>query len=178
MARYIYKPILLVLVTLSSLIICCKRPDVPKPVEYKGALREAEDIEVLSTEKDQMKSKMKAKKILEFQNGDIELPEGMFLETYDDTGKLASTLKADSAYYFKEEDKWRTRGHVEVINLEKEEHLTTEELFWKPTTKKIFTEKFFTLKEPTRTITGIKLQANQDLSEYSFENTAADLEIE
>ncbi len=176
--RYKYKPILLVLIASSVLVIGCKRPDAPKPIEYKGALREAEDIEVLSTEKDQMKSKMKAKKVLEFQNGDMELPEGMFLETYDETGKLTSTLKADSAYYFKEEDKWRARGHVEVFNLEKQEKLTTDELFWKPTTKKIFTEKFFTLVEPTGIISGFKLQANQDLSEYSFEDTAGDLEID
>jgi hypothetical protein len=49
--------------------------------------------------------------------------------------------------YFKDENKWRRRGgKVEVINTAKQEQLNTEELFWKPDTKKIFTDKFVTIK--------------------------------
>lgn len=173
-----YFPPLLLLLSSSFLMEGCKRPDPPKPVEYKGALREAEDIEVLSTEKDQMKSKMKAKKILEFQNGDLELPEGMYLESYDEAGNLASTLKANTAYYFKEEKKWRARGKVEVTNIEKNEQLTTEELFWKPELKSIFTDKFVTIKESTRILTGTGLEAKQDMSDYSIKNLTGEIDIE
>jgi LPS export ABC transporter protein LptC len=121
---------------------------------------------------------MKAKKILEFQNGDIELPEGIFLESFDDAGNLTSTLKANTAYYFKEEKKWRARGKVEVTNIEKKEQLNTEELFWNPDLKKIYTDKFVTIKEPTRLITGTGLDAAQDLSYYSIANITADLDVE
>lgn len=171
-------PFFLLLVSVSLFLDGCKRPDPPKPVEYKGALREAEDIEVFSTEKDQMKSKMKAKKILEFQNGDLEFPEGMYLESYDEAGNLTSTLQANSAFYFKEEKKWRARGKVEVTNIAKNEQLTTEELFWKPELKTIFTDKFVTIKESTRILTGTGLDAKQDMSEYSIKNLTGEIDIE
>ena len=173
-----YPSFVLLLVSITIFTVGCKRPDPVKPVEYKGALREAEDIEVLSTEKDQMKSKMKAKKIFEFQNGDLELPEGMFLESFDETGKLASTLKANSAFYFKEEKKWRAQGNVEVINIEKNEQLNTEELFWNPELKKIYTDKFVTIKESTRILTGTGLEAKQDMSDYSIKNLTGEIDIE
>ncbi len=173
-----YHPILILFFGFSISLVSCQRPEPAKQVEYKGPLEEGEDIEVLSTEKDQMKSRMKAKKILEFKNGDLEFPEGIFLESYDESGKLVSTLKANTAFYFKEEKKWRGRGKVEVINIDKKEQLTTEELFWKPELKKIYTDKFVTIKEPTRLITGTGLDAAQDMSYYSIANITADLDIE
>jgi LPS export ABC transporter protein LptC len=172
-----YLPLALLLFTASGWV-GCQRPEPPKPTEYKGPLQEGEDIEVLSTEKDQVKSRMKAKKIMEFQNGDLEFPEGLFLETFDEFGKLVSTLKANKAFYFKAEKKWRGQGNVVVTNIEKNEQLTTEELFWNPEQKKIYTDKFVTIKESTRILTGTGLDAKQDMSDYSIKNLTGEIDIE
>jgi LPS export ABC transporter protein LptC len=176
--KYIRSSLFSELFLVSIILFSCSHPEASKPIEYSGPLREGEDIEVFSTEKDQVKSKMKAKKVLEFQNGDLEFPDGIFVESYDEFGKLTSTLKANTAFYFKGEKKFRGRGKVEVTNLEKQEQLTTEELFWKPDIKKIFTDKFVTIKEPNRLITGTGLEAAQDMSYYSIANITADLDID
>jgi LPS export ABC transporter protein LptC len=156
----------------------CTSQETAKPVLYEGPLSEAEDIVMHYSEKEVVKVILKAKKIFEFQNGDREFPEGIYIEFYDEFGKMSSTLKANSAYYFKEENKWRGRGAVEVINIQKQEQLNTEELFWKQDTKKIFTDKFVTIKLQNEVIYGTGLDAAQDLSTYQIKNPEGEFVVE
>lgn len=158
-------------------LLGCRQKEITQPIEYTGPLREAADVDMLYSEKDRIKVKMKAKKILEFKNGDQEFPEGLYLEFYNEFGILTSTLKANHAFYFKEKNEWRGRGKVEVKNLEKKQQLNTEELFWKPETKKIFTEKFVTIKMESEVIYGTGLDAAQDLAYYTIRNPEGILEI-
>ena len=150
----------------------CQQQEAVKPILYEGALSEAEDVTMHYTEKDILKVMLKAKRVLEFQNGDREFPDGIYLEFYDEFGKISSTLQANSAYYFKNE------GKVEVINIEKQEHLNTEELFWNMGTKKIFTDKFVTIKLQNEIIYGTGLDANQDLSNYQIKNPEGEFTVE
>jgi LPS export ABC transporter protein LptC len=155
----------------------CSPPEVAKPIAYTGAQREIEDVEMLYTEKQTLKVKLLAKKIFEFQNGDREFPEGIYIEFYDETGKLTSTLQANTAFFFKAEEKWRGRGKVEVKNIDKNEQLNTEELFWKQDTKRIFTDKFVTIKQQTEVIYGTGLEAAQDLTDYTILKPEGEFEV-
>lgn len=172
------------LVTMSSirnllfivfLITSCTQKETVKALEYTGPLREAADVLVLYTEKDRIKVKMQSKKILEFKNGDQEFPEGLYLEFFDEKGVMTSTLKANNAYKFRDENKWRARGNVEIVNIEKHQQLNTEELFWTPENRKIFTEKFVTIKLESEVIYGIGLNANQDLSSYTIKDPQGEI---
>jgi LPS export ABC transporter protein LptC len=163
------RAILYFCLVLPTVLFSCSIKEASKPIVYDGPLTEAEDVDMLYSEKDLIKVNMKAKKINELQNGDREWPDGIYLEFFDEFGKLTSTLRANQAYYFKLEDKWRGRGKVEVKNIEKQQQLNTEELFWKPETKKIFTEKFVTIRlENDEIIYGTGLDAAQDLSTYTI----------
>jgi len=164
--------------TLTLLLGGCGPAETPPLVVYDGPLSEATDIELFYNEQSLLKMKMVAKKVLEFQNGDREFPEGIYLEFYDESGKITSTLRANDAYYFKQDDQWRGRGNVEVKNLEKKDQLNTEELFWKPGTKRIFTEKFVTIRQGRDVIYGTGLDAAQDLSEYTLKSPEGEFEVE
>jgi LPS export ABC transporter protein LptC len=159
------------------LVLSCGIKETPKPVIYDGPLMEGEDVDMLYTEKDLIKVKMKAKKVNDLQNGDREFPEGIYLEFFDETGKITSTLVANQAYYFKQEDKWRGRGKVEVKNIEKNQQLNTEELFWKPETKKIFTEKFVTIRTDSEILYGTGLDATENLSIYTITNPEGEINV-
>ena len=132
---------------------------------------------MLYTEKQTIKVKLQAKKIFEFPNGDREFPEGLYLEFYNEVGVLTSTLQANSAFFFKAEEKWRGRGKVEVKNLSKGEQLSTEELFWKRDTKRIFTDKFVTIRQESEVLFGTGLEAAQDLSEYTILKPEGEFEV-
>jgi len=165
------------IIVAALLLAACQTKQASEPAEYNGPLREAVDVDMLFAEKDRIKVKMKAKRILEFKNGDREFPDGVYLEFYDIEGILTSTLKANQAYYFKKEDQWRGRGNVEVKNMEKKQELFTEELFWNPLKKKIFTEKFVTIKLESEVIYGTGLDAMQDLSSYTIKKPEGDFEV-
>src|SRR5689334_5623092 len=173
------RQITLTLILATSLTwIGCNPRENPKPVVYDGPITEGENVELLYVEKDALKLKVTAKKIQEFPSGDREFPEGVYMEFYDETGKVSSTLKANHAYYFHKENKWRGRGNVEVINNEKKEQLNSEELFWQPDTKRIFTEKFVTIRQQGDIIYGTGLDAAQDLSEYSISHPEGEITVD
>ena len=152
------------------LCVACSQKENTQPQEYEGPLQEAEHLEMLYTEHEMIKVKMRTPLLYEFKNNDREFPKGVNLEFYDVNGKLSSTLRADHAYYFKNEDKWRARGKVQVVNIEKNEQLDTEELFWFPAKEIINTEKFVTITTPTQIIYGDGLESNQNFSEYKITN--------
>ncbi len=166
------------LIFIVTAFAACTPQEVAKPVDYQGPLREMENVEMYYTENDLIKIKMVAPKIFEFQNGDQEFTEGIYLEFYDEAGNIKSILRANTAYYFKEENKWRGQGKVEVKNIQKNEQLNTEELFWKQDTKRIFTSKFVTIKLANEVIYGTGLEAAQDLSEYTIKNPEGEFEVE
>ncbi len=164
----------LVVLTLTS----CNQSDLKEPLVYEGPERIAENIETFYSEGTRVKVKMVAAKMFQFQSGDREFPEGIYLEFYDEEGKLESTLRANEAHYFKKEQQWRGRGKVEVKNLEKNEQLNTEELFWKPEDEKIFTDKFVTIRQQSDVIYGQGLEAKQDMSDYVIKKPEGEFAVD
>lgn len=156
----------------------CNQSELKEPLIYDGPLRIGENVEHYYTENNQVKVKMVTPLLYEYENGDNEFPKGVYLEFYDESGKLESTLRANEAYYFKKEDQWRGRGKVEVKNLEKNEQLNTEELFWKPAKEKIFTDKFVTIRQQADVIYGQGLEANQDMSDYVIKKPEGEFAVE
>jgi len=137
-------------------------------LEYEGPFQEADDLVMLYSETAQVKIRLKAKKLWEYENGDREFPEGIFMEFFDENGDISSTLRADEAYFYKEENKWRGRGDVEIRSLENNQQLDTEELFWKPGEQVMYTDKFVTITENGEVMSGTGMRAAQDFSWYGF----------
>lgn len=152
------------------LLAGCEVKESPKVLIYEGPLREAENVEMFQADKGKVKMILQAKRVQEFVSGDREFPEGVYIEFFDAYGAKTSTLRANTAHYFKLENRWRGQGKVEVFNLEKGQQLHTEELFWNPAQKKIYTDKFVTIKDQTDVIYGTGMIANQDMSNYSIKN--------
>lgn len=159
-------------------VAACNQSDLKEPLVYEGPQRIGEHVELYYTEDNQVKVKMISPLVYEFENGDREFPKGIYLEFYDASGKLESTLRANEAYYFKKEHQWRGRGKVEVKNLEKNEQLNTEELFWRPADEKIFTDKFVTIRQQTDVIYGQGLEARQDMSDYIIKKPEGEFAVE
>jgi LPS export ABC transporter protein LptC len=172
---FIRKTILIASVALT--LMSCGKQELKTPQEYKGPLREAEDVEMFYTEDERVKVKMNAKLVYEYQNGDREFPKGIYLEFYTPEGAIESTLKANEAYFFKEQNQWRGRGDVQVKNIAKQEQLNTEELFWKPADEKIFTDKFVTIRQEGDVIYGNGLDAKQDMSDYTIIEPYGEMDV-
>jgi len=156
----------------------CGKGELTQPVEYDGPYREAENVELYYSENQAVKVKMLADRVYEYQSGDREFPKGIYLEFFGEDGTLTSTLRANSAYYTKKDNLWKATGKVEVINLDKNEQLNTEELFWKPEKEEIYTDKFVTIRMQTEVIYGEGLEAKQDMSAYTIKKPQGEFTIE
>lgn len=168
---------IIILAGLLSVLVSCNTTEVKEPVEYNGPARIGTKVEMFYTERELLKVKMLADEVHEFQTGDREFPKGIYMEFYDDNGKLESTLRSNQAYYFKTENKWRATGKVEVKNEAKDEQLNTEELFWKPNDKRIFTDQFVTIRQQSDVIYGEGLEANQDMSDWYIKKPTGSFEV-
>ncbi|MBX2946634.1 MAG: LPS export ABC transporter periplasmic protein LptC [Cyclobacteriaceae bacterium] len=156
----------------------CGKTDAVQPLEYDGPQREAEKVEMHYSENEVVKVRMLADLVYEYQVGDREFPKGIYMEFFNELGVLSSTLRANHAYYSKKDNTWKATGKVEVINLEKNEQLNTEELFWRPDKEQIYTESFVTIRMQTEVIYGEGLEAKQDMSSYTIKKPQGEFTLE
>lgn len=178
MAFFISMKTTISILILPLLLFGCGKSEIAQPLEYDGPQSEAEQVELYYSENEEIKVKMLADLVYEFQNGDREFPKGIYIEFYETDGNLSSKLRANHAFYYKKENKWKATGKVEVINLAKNEQLNTEELFWLPAKEDIFTESFVTIRMQSEVIYGEGLQAKQDMSSYTIKNPQGEFTVQ
>ena len=67
---------------------------------------------------------------------------------------------------------------MEVVNIEKNEQLNTEELFWNPDKEEIFTESFVSIRLQSEVLYGEGLTAKQDMSSYTIKKPQGEFSID
>ncbi|WP_375579402.1 LPS export ABC transporter periplasmic protein LptC [Marivirga tractuosa] len=134
--------------------------------KYTGPIMEADTIEILYSDSAKVRVKVKASKQYEFENGDREFPNDIFIEFYEPDGTMSSTLEANSAYFTKETQIYKAEGDVEVIGYIEPRKLNSEELYWEPEKEEIYTETFVRIQSEDQISTGTGLRAKQDFSSY------------
>jgi LPS export ABC transporter protein LptC len=148
----------------------CDQEEVARIEIYEGPLLEVDSVTTLWSDSAVVRIKLIAKKQYEYEGGDRSFPDGVYIEFFDKDGNRTSSLRADRGYFTKTDNLYKADGDVEVINFENNEKLNTEELFWKPDDKKIYTDKFVKIETDGQLVTGDGLTANQDFSNYKIIN--------
>ena len=146
--------------------------------EYEGPIVESQNVETMVTDSAVIKLRIKGPRQLTFQNGDLEYPEGVFMEFYDENAEISSTITANRGYYVKSDNLYKVEEDVEVVNFQTGEKLNSEELFWDPRTEKVHTEKFVNITTKTKIIKGVGLTANQDFSSYQIGKITGEIYLE
>ncbi len=154
------------------ILISCSEQDTEATQKevYTGPVRIAKDVDMYYSEGTLKLVKIEAPTLIEHQDGNREFPDGYYLEFYEKDGTLSSTLRADRGFHYKSEDLWKATGNVIVKSAIKEEQLNTEELFWKPSEEKIFTDKFVTVRTVDKLVNATGFESNQDFTDYSFKD--------
>lgn len=172
-------PVILPLIFLALLCWSCSESssgsNEVKP--YDGPLIEVDNMVTLYSDSAIVRVKVEAQKQLEFESGDSEFPEGIYIEFYKVDGSISSTLKANKGYYNKEENLYTALGDVVVNSYEKDQKLNTEELHWKQDEDKIYTDKFVRIETAEEILMGEGLTSNQDFTDYRILNPTGELNI-
>ena len=134
--------------------------------EYEGPSLEVTDAESLFSDSAVVRIKFTAQRQLQYENGDQEFPEGIYIESYETDGSKTSTIIADRGHFDQEENKYTAEGNVVVENLKSGETLKTEILYWEPREKKIHTDRYVEVASQEEVIMGEGLTAKEDFSSY------------
>ncbi|PZX49848.1 LPS export ABC transporter protein LptC [Algoriphagus chordae] len=137
---------------------------------YEGPTNMSTNFHLIQSDSAIVRSEIKAPKQLEFANGNIEFPEGIEIQIFEKDGKLSTTLKADKGYLLKQENTYKGIGNVQVHNLIKDQKLQSEELFWEPNKKKIYTEKFVRVQNGGTFSYGSGFEADETFTNYTLKN--------
>lgn len=95
-------------------------------------------------------------------------PEGFYLEQFDTTFNIVSTIQADTAWNYTLRKLWKLKGNVFIRN-KKDETFTGEELFWDSRQQKVYSDKYVVVNRPGQMILrGLGFEANQQMTNYTF----------
>ena len=134
--------------------------------EYEGPSLEVADAEFLFSDSAILRVRFTAQRQLQYENGDQDFPEGIYIESYEVDGTKTSTVIADRGHFDQEENKYTAEGNVIVENLESGETLKTEILYWEPRKKEIYTDRYVEVASQEEVIMGEGLTAQEDFSSY------------
>ncbi|MCF0054741.1 LPS export ABC transporter periplasmic protein LptC [Dyadobacter sp. CY356] len=152
-------------------LIACEPSDKKKGKPYTGPIEITNGVELKYSEQGLMKVLLKTPKQLRFQNDDKVFPDTININFYDPLGVTVVTrLRADSGRFDQRKNVYIVKGNVRVVKSLTKELLTTTELNWSPDTKKVFTEKFVSVKNTVTKdiINGNGMDADQDFSHIKF----------
>ncbi len=158
---------------------CQKKVDeVTEIQEYTGPIAEIGNGITFYSDSAIVKMKMEAPKQLVFGSGDREFPEGLFMEFFDIDGNPTSTLKADYCYYTQKDDLYKATGNVVIQDIETNERLDTEELFFDRKNGDVFTDKFVRIEKDGELHVGDGLEAKQDFSYWKILNSKGTISLD
>jgi LPS export ABC transporter protein LptC len=157
----------LIFVFIISTLACSSGLEENKNFEkYTGPTMVVDTVKILYSDSAKVRVIVNASKQYEYENGNREFPNDIFIEFYDPDGTMSSTLEANSAFYTKETNIYKAEGDVEVIGYIDPKKLNSEELYWEPEKEEIYTETFVRIQSEDQISTGTGLRAKQDFSSY------------
>lgn len=161
--------VVIAFIVLGVTAACSNYVEKAKFVEpYKGPMMRAENITTIYSDSGHTKLKLQAPVQLLLQSNDREFPQGIYVEFFDEKKDPKAILTSNYAIFYKNENLYKISGNVVVDNKREGKKLKTEELFWSPATKKIYTEKHLTIQTGNEVVEGVGMDANQDFSLYSI----------
>lgn len=103
--------------------------------------------------------------------------KGIYLEQYDDSMNIETTLRSDTAYYYDKLGLWQLFGNVRVHTI-KNENIFTDKLFWSSETEKIYSDSYIRIEQEDQVTEGIGFTSNQNLTVWEILNTTGIYPIE
>jgi len=162
---------LLIYWIVSSVLLAACSEDSQGPDDFKdfeGPVMEASDVELFYSDSAVVRIRLIADRQLEFESGDREFPEGVYIEFFDQDEVRSSSIRANHGYFNKKENKYTATGDVVVINYQSDEKLETELLYWEPNKKEIYTNRYVEITSGDEVLMGEGLVSDESFNSYEI----------
>ena len=108
----------------------------------------------------------------------LEFPKGFEAYIYKKNHKPTSKIRGDYGIRYDKDEMIFIKDSVVIEDLDTQETMFTETLYWNQKTKKIYTRNFVKIVSPDKVIYGDSLNANEDFTQRVIHGMRATLEIE
>lgn len=136
--------------------------------EYDGPIMEATDVELFHSDSAIVMVRLTADRQLEFESGDREFPEGIYIEFFEKDESRSASIKANHGYYLKKENKYTATGDVVVQNYKSNERLETEVLHWEPNKNEIHTDRYVEIITEGDVLMGEGLTSDESFTNWQI----------
>jgi len=139
----------------------------------------ANNIEILYSDSAIVKLKVFAPKMARFSTeGDpyVEFAKGIRVLFYNQNQVVESSLTANYAIYYENEDVWEASDNVVVIN-SKDEIINTELLIWDKKKETLSSDKFVKITKKDEIIYGDGFDADQNFTNYTIHNPRGEINL-
>lgn len=157
----------------ASLTSCVNDPAKVNSFSKKDTLplQSATDIDVLYTDSAKLKYHIVAPKGNEYAGASpyTEMPQGVKVEIFGDSGKVDSYLTANYAIHRKREQVMEAKNNVVVLNT-KGEMLNTEHLIWDGVKRRLYTNAFVKITTADQVIMGEGMESDERFEDYEIKN--------
>ncbi|MEW6468519.1 MAG: LPS export ABC transporter periplasmic protein LptC [Bacteroidota bacterium] len=145
----------------------------------KTPVETAKDVELVYSDSARLKMKMTAPEMNRYESPKeyIEMPRGVVLLFYDDSGQVNSQLTANYAIRHQDNGKMEAKNNVIVVN-NKGERLDTEHLIWDEEKQKLYTKSKVTITTADEVLKGDGLESNRDFTEYRILKPSGSMMVE
>jgi LPS export ABC transporter protein LptC len=138
------------------------------------------DVAILYSDSAVVRVKVSGKELvrsLDAEQGKEEFTKGVFVEFFNETGQVTSTLKADYAFRNENKDEITVQGNV-LLTSNKKETMETDELIWDKRKEIVYTEKFVLVKTAKEQAWGHGFVSNQNFTEWRIKGFEGQLPAE
>ena len=132
---------------------------------------QSDSVTIVTLDSDIITMKMKARHIDRYYKKKITYLDSLYLENYDENGKLKSTLVCDKAEIDENHNDVICKGNVVVTSANG--ILKTPKLTWDRGTDKVVAENGVTLKQGDDTLWGERMRTDMELNDIEIVKVSA-----
>lgn len=139
----------------------------------------AEGFEMLISDSSIIRSKLQTPLLIKHDNEKapfIEFPKGVKMERYDTHMNVVSSITAQYAKNFKEDNRWEAKNNVIAVTA-KGDTIKTEYLVYDVQKSKIYSDQFVKIIKKDQVYTGIGFESNADFSSYHIKNLKGNMYV-
>ena len=146
---------------------------------YDGPVIEIKDLNTFFSDSAKVRFKLKSDLYQVFTSGEEIYPDGLKMDIYSKSSDTISAIfSANHVIKFEDDNYYKATGDVLLYNINTNDELRTEELFWYPNEEKFISEKFVTIKTGNEVHSGEGMVSNQDFSDYEILKPSGIIEID
>ncbi len=94
-------------------------------------------------------------------------PQGVYFERFDDSMRVESMVRGDTARYFTKLELWKLQNHVLVKNMTGEQ-FETNLLFWSQQQRRVYSDSFIRIQQADQILMGYGFESNERMSKYKI----------